>query len=150
MQTLATIGYEGSVLPNFIETLIGAGVKRVIDIREVPLSRKRGFSKRALSDALSRVGIRYAHLRALGDPKVGREAARRGDRDVFLSIYCNHLAGPNPQAELDRAEEYALDALSCLMCFERDHLDCHRNLVADALVQRRNFRVWHLAVPVAA
>jgi len=101
MQTLATIGYEGSVLPDFINTLISAGIKRLIDIREVPLSRKQGFSKRALSEALSGAGLHYAHLRALGDPKAGREAARKGDRHTFVRIYSNHLAGPDPQAALD-------------------------------------------------
>jgi uncharacterized protein (DUF488 family) len=149
MQTLATIGYQGSVVADFIDTLIDAGIERLIDVREVPLSRKRGFSKRALSEALGGVGIHYAHLRALGDPKPGRDAARRGDHHAFTRIYNSHLAGPAPQAALDLAEAYASDAPSCLMCFERDYVDCHRNIVAIALAERRDFRVRHLIVPMA-
>ena len=150
MQTLATIGYEGSFLSDFIQTLISVGVKRVIDIRELPLSRKRGFSKRALSETLSRVDIQYSHLRALGDPKAGREAARSGDRRAFLHIYRSHLASPDSQAALDKAEAYAFEAPSCLMCFERDYIDCHRNIVASALAERQDFWIRHLTVPMSA
>jgi uncharacterized protein (DUF488 family) len=150
MRSLATIGYEQSGLADFIVALTAAGVKQLIDVREVPISRKRGFSKRVLSEALYAVGISYTHLRALGDPKPGREAARRGDQAKFLRIYHAHLATADATEALDEAEALAVTALSCLMCFERDYLDCHRNLIAKALADRGEFEIQHLKVAKAA
>src|SRR3954453_21108705 len=76
---LTTIGYEAAELDDFVATLLAAGITRLIDVRELPISRRRGFAKRALSEALADAGIVYVHLRGLGDPKEGREAARVGD-----------------------------------------------------------------------
>ncbi|HEY0011664.1 MAG TPA: DUF488 domain-containing protein, partial [Allosphingosinicella sp.] len=77
-----TIGYEGSTQPELIAALTGAGVERLIDVRAVPLSRKPGFSKNILAAGLREAGIDYVHLKALGTPPAGREAARKGKADV--------------------------------------------------------------------
>jgi uncharacterized protein (DUF488 family) len=77
MRTLFTIGYEGASLSDFIVTLQNSGVERLLDVREVAQSRRPGFSKTALSTALAEADIGYTHLRQLGDPKAGRDAARR-------------------------------------------------------------------------
>ena len=53
MNTILTIGYEGAVIDDFIATLELVEVEVLIDIRDIPVSRKRGFSKNALADALS-------------------------------------------------------------------------------------------------
>ncbi|HEX7758366.1 MAG TPA: DUF488 domain-containing protein [Caulobacteraceae bacterium] len=142
-----TIGYEGAVLCAFIETLLAAKVLRLIDVRELPLSRKRGFSKNALSLALESAGIEYLHLRALGDPKAGREAARRGDRASFVHIFNQHLESPKAVAALEVASMYVTDVSSCLMCYEREYTDCHRSIVADALAKRNKMAIQHLTVP---
>ena len=146
MRTLATIGYEQASLAEFIGALAGAGVKQLIDVREVPISRKQGFSKRALAEALGAAGIGYAHMRALGDPKPGREAARRGDYNAFRAIYSAHLASDDAKTALDETGALAAVAPSCLMCFERDYLTCHRNMIADVLADREGFAVRHLTV----
>jgi uncharacterized protein (DUF488 family) len=66
---LATIGYEGADVDDFVATLRSAGIRRLIDVRELAISRRRGFAKRALSGALADADIEYVHLRGLGDPK---------------------------------------------------------------------------------
>lgn len=141
-----TIGYEGTGLEAFLAKLTSAGIKQVIDVRELPLSRKRGFSKSALAAALATAGIQYLHLRDLGDPKSGREAARRGDRSSFLRIYKRHLAGTSAQAALAEAARQAAAVRSCLLCFERDHDGCHRSIVADAMTAATGIMVTHLRV----
>lgn len=141
-----TIGYEGTDLASFLAKLASAGIRQVIDVREVPLSRKRGFSKSALAAALAENGIRYLHLRDLGDPKPGREAARRGDHPGFLRIYRRHLAGTAAQAALAEATRQADAVRSCLLCFERDHEGCHRSIVADAMTAATGVKVTHLRV----
>jgi uncharacterized protein (DUF488 family) len=141
-----TIGYEGADLATFLARLTSAKIAQVIDVRELPLSRKRGFSKSALAAALTESGIRYLHLRDLGDPKPGREAARRGDHTGFLRIYKQHLAGPAAQKALAEASRQASAVRSCLLCFERDHEGCHRAIVAEAMSASTGLEVTHLRV----
>ena len=78
-----TIGYEGADLFDFLATLKHAEVSLLVDIRELPASRRKGFSKNALQENLESVGIQYIHLRDLGDPKEGRLAARTGNFKDF-------------------------------------------------------------------
>jgi hypothetical protein len=89
-----TIGYEGASVPAFIAALRDAGVALVLDIRAAPVSRKKGFSKTHLAQHLSEAGIGYRHMRGLGTPKQGREAARSGDHDSFERLFRNHLEEP--------------------------------------------------------
>jgi uncharacterized protein (DUF488 family) len=70
-----TIGYEGANVPAFVAALREAGVALVLDIRAAPVSRKKGFSKTPLAQHLSEAGIGYRHMRGLGTPKQGRQAA---------------------------------------------------------------------------
>ena len=114
MIQLATIGYEGASLGDFIATLAAAGVKRVIDVREVAQSRRPGFSKSALRTALAEAAIDYHHIRQLGDPKLGREAARAGKFDLFRTIINAHLDLPASREALNDAVSLANDKASVL------------------------------------
>ena len=76
MFPLATIGYEGASLAAVIARLWAASVSLVLDVRAIAASRRPGFSKTTLSASLAEAGIDYRHLRALGTPKSGRQAAR--------------------------------------------------------------------------
>lgn len=146
MSTLTTIGYEGAELEEFITTLSDADVECVIDVRELPLSRKRGFSKTALREALRDAGIGYVHLRALGDPKPGRDAARAGRFGEFMQIYREHLSTSEAQDALGQAGVTALTRNSCLLCYEREPENCHRKVVAESLALSYNVNVRHLFV----
>lgn len=146
MPMLTTIGYEKTELDDFIATLQAASVECVIDVRELPLSRKRGFSKTALGQALEGAGIRYVHLKALGDPKPGRDAARAGRFDEFSAIYRKHLATPEAQEALVLAGEFLETAKCCLLCYERDPEHCHRKVVAESLSHAYTADVLHLFV----
>ncbi len=141
---LYTVGYEGADLSDFLATLKAHKIKQIIDVRELPLSRRRGFSKNVLASALAELGINYLHLKSLGDPKLGREAARSGDIAGFRRIYGRHLAGNEAKAGLADAMAAARKATSSLLCYERDHADCHRSIIADKL--KSDFKVQHIAV----
>jgi uncharacterized protein (DUF488 family) len=145
LRELLTIGYEGASIDDFIATLNHSDVEVLIDIRDVPVSRKRGFSKRRLAEILENAGLDYLHLRDLGDPKPGREAARRGDMDGFELIFRAHLARDASQEALTTAVEVATRSRAALLCFERDHACCHRAIVAEAMSDRMPFKVRHLA-----
>lgn len=146
MPVLATIGYEGASLDDFIATLQAAGIRTLIDVRELPISRRRGFAKSALSTALTGEGIDYIHIKELGDPKEGREAARAGNFDRFREIYSRHLKGKPAQEGLKQAAKLVDDDGACLMCYERDYKTCHRLLVANALNDIVSVRINHLGV----
>jgi uncharacterized protein (DUF488 family) len=128
-----TIGYEGATQAAVVAELAAAGVERVIDVRAVPLSRKPGFSKNVLRAGLAEAGIDYVHLRGLGTPPDGREAARKGRHADLERIYAEQLKTPEAVAEaaimLDLAEEAPLS----LLCFERDPAACHRSLLLAAV-----------------
>lgn len=150
MKAICTIGYEGASLPDFISTLIVADVQAVIDVRELPLSRRKGFSKTPLTIALDAVGIAYVHLRDLGDPKIGREAARAGRYSEFRRIYAKHLQTAKAQASLAELRSIAASTRACLVCYERDPSQCHRTMVASALADLDQVRIVHLGVQSGA
>src|SRR6266702_1443660 len=91
MQVVYTIGYEGTTIEKFIATLLAAQVSTLVDVRALALSRKRVFSKNALSDRVLGVGLNYIHMDKLGDPREGRNAARAGDIKKFRRIYTSYL-----------------------------------------------------------
>jgi len=144
---LNTIGYEGVALDDFMATLTRAGVDCLIDIRERAQSRRKGFSKTALSLRLKSAGIDYLHLRQLGDPKAGREAARAGDWDAFRTIFGRVIAGVEAQSALLEIEAILKRGRNiALLCYERDHRTCHRKIVSDILEGRTGLTARHLGV----
>jgi uncharacterized protein (DUF488 family) len=143
---LFTIGYEGAEIGDFLATLADHGISQVIDVRDVPISRKRGFSKNRLREALSGHGIEYLHLKGLGDPKPGREAARAGRFAAFRAIYEKHLETVIAQAAMETARSAAASEISCLLCFERSNENCHRSIVANRLAAGGEFDIRHIAV----
>jgi len=151
MTTLFTIGYEGRKPSDLFVSLQNRGVTLLIDVRDVPISRKPGFSKTALAQGLDEAGIRYLHLKGLGDPKPGRTAAREGRFSDFRRIFTAHMRTTAAQQALAEAVAAASKSVACLLCFEQDHTNCHRCIVADSMVQSGKFNLVHLsAAPLAS
>jgi uncharacterized protein (DUF488 family) len=144
MPIIATIGYEAVTLDAFLDTLVQAEIKQILDVRELPLSRKKGFSKKSLGLALAEIGIGYVHLRSLGDPKPGRLAARAGRDAEFRRIFGQHMRTDAAQTGLAECAELATNKRSALLCFERKPNCCHRTIVADALRLGYAFSIEHL------
>ncbi len=130
---LFTIGYEGTTVGEFLSALQNAGVERVIDIRAVPNSRRPGFSKTPLRNALAEAGIDYVHLRALGTPADGRAAARAGRQTDLERIYEGQLELPEAIAQSAQMIDLAEEKPSALLCYERDPGGCHRTLLISAV-----------------
>src|SRR5262249_37898147 len=115
---LATIGYELTTQADLLDRLEAAGVKVLIDVRAVAASRKAGFPKRLLAASLEARGIEYVHLRALGTPKAGRQAARAGRTAEMAAIFEQQLATPEAETELARAAAIASEKKAALLCLE--------------------------------
>ncbi len=133
MTRIYTIGYEASTMADFIAALSAAGVRRVIDVRALPLSRRPGFSKTSLAASLAEAGIDYAHLKALGTPKRGRDAAKKGDVATLHAVYDDQLALPEAQVAAAIMLDLAAERPSALLCYEREPAHCHRTLLLDAV-----------------
>jgi uncharacterized protein (DUF488 family) len=145
-RTLHTIGYEKALLKDVLGTLTGAGIATLLDVRDRPISRRPGFSKRQLAAAIEDAGMRYIHLAALGTPPEGRLAGRRREWERFWRIVDEKLARAEAELDLRQAAEIAEGAPSCLLCYEADWRVCHRRRIAEILAQRHGFDVHHLAV----
>jgi uncharacterized protein (DUF488 family) len=130
---LATIGYQSATLADVIARLQSAGVELLIDVRAIAASRRPGFSKTTLAASLAEAGVGYVHLRALGTPKAGREAARAGRIAEMRAIFEAHLEEPDAQAQLAQAAALAAERRSALLCFEADARGCHRAVIAEHL-----------------
>ncbi|HYI40805.1 MAG TPA: DUF488 domain-containing protein [Allosphingosinicella sp.] len=141
---LFTIGYEGKIQAEFLDALQAAGVALVLDVRAVAASRRPGFSKTALAAGLRERGIGYLHLRALGTPAEGRQAARAGRVAEMRAIYAVQLETPEAGLAMEQALAEASARPAALLCYERDAPDCHRSMLARRMVEREGFEVVDL------
>lgn len=138
-----TIGYEGRSVEDFLTDLSATGVRLVADVREAPVSRKRGFSKSPLAQALHGTGIAYRHFRALGCPKPIREMYKDdGDWPAYTRAFMQHLA--QQQSAIEELATLAQAQPTALLCYEADFNRCHRTYVARAVARHLSAAVWHL------
>ena len=141
---LATIGYEHDTQGAVIQRLKDAGVTSLIDVRAVASSRRAGFSKSLLAASLAEAGIVYYHLRDLGTPKAGRDAARAGRVAEMHEIFEAHLEEPAAQVQLAQAGEIAQGGKAALLCYEADACGCHRQIIAQRLSQALGLEIEDL------
>ncbi len=143
---LYLIGYEKAGLAEFLATLGAAGVATVVDVRDLPLSRRAGFSKRQLQAGVEAAGMRYLHLRALGTPPEGRAANKRRQWQRFWTIVDDKLATAEAEHALQELAALAAAAPTCLVCYEADWRICHRRRVGEILGARHGFALHPLSV----
>nr|WP_312162231.1 DUF488 domain-containing protein [Brevundimonas diminuta] len=130
---LFTIGYEGATQAQVIDRLKTAGVELVADVRAVASSRIAGLSKTILDESLKAEGLDYLQLRALGTPKAGRDAARKGDVATMHAVFSAHMQEPDAEAAFQQLRHAAGERRVALLCFEADACGCHRSILADRL-----------------
>jgi len=146
--TVFTIGYEGLDLDGFMSLLSSHGVDTVVDVREMPLSRKPGFSKKALASALNLSGVEYVHMVRLGCPKPVRDDYRDdGDWDRYTVRFLEHLK--TQRAAVAELADMVESSTCALLCYEADSNFCHRSFVASAVSRRSGARVEHIRVKTA-
>ncbi|HEY0641675.1 MAG TPA: DUF488 domain-containing protein [Pseudonocardiaceae bacterium] len=129
---LLTIGYERRPVEDLVATLLAAGARTVADVRLTPSSRKPGYSRRRLSEALPAAGLRYVHLPALGNPRDNRAAFHAG-RPEALERFHAQLATPVAAEALRSVLLLAAEGPVALLCLEHEPDRCHRRLIAEHL-----------------
>jgi len=135
--TLWTVGYERLLPPALVAELEAAGVRRVIDVRFRPQSRRPGMSKTRLHALLAEHGIAYEHRRELGTPPDLRWLFRAGRIAEAAAAYRAHVEAHAPEALDELAAELDAAPPTALLCLEAEPAACHRRVLAEALRARR-------------
>jgi uncharacterized protein (DUF488 family) len=139
-----TAGYEGKNVDEFMRGLAASGVRQILDVRRNAISRKRGFSKSALSVAAQSHGLSYVHMRSLGVPSaMRRELRSREDYDALLTEYERRLL-PAARHSVESAAQLVREQPTALLCFESDHTMCHRAPLSLTLADITGYHVTHL------
>lgn len=143
--TVFTIGYEGLDIDTFMSLLTEHGIETVVDIRELPLSRKPGFSKKALANALNLSGMEYVHMVNLGCPKPVRDRYREdGNWKRYTEGFLKYLK--TQKAAIEELSDLVNSSNCALLCYEADFNLCHRSMVADAVQRHCDAAVQHISV----
>lgn len=140
---IVSVGYEGRTIDDFVADLVRAGVRTVADVRLNAISRKTGFSKNRLRDALAAAGIDYRHMRSLGNAKENRLPFWEGRVEEGQRVFREALQTPEAESSLDELSALACDQVVAVLCFETDVEKCHRKVIIDEVVDATE-------VPVAA
>jgi uncharacterized protein (DUF488 family) len=140
-----TIGYEGSTIDSFFAQLIGNDIQTLVDIREIPTSRKPGFSGKSLKAEAEKYSIEYIHYQKLGCPQeIRHDYKKDGNWERYSKRFLGYLRSQSD--ELIKLAELASKKPCCLLCFESDYNRCHRSYVAKRLsvVSDEVFTIHHL------
>lgn len=143
---IVSAGYEGKSIEEVVEALVRMGVSTVADVRLNPISRKPGFSKNRLRDALAAVGIEYRHLRSLGNAKDNREPFWSGRVNEGRDAFRRAIQNPEAEQSLNDLAELAADQVVAVLCFEADQDACHRHVVIEEVTTNRPLPVEPLSV----
>ncbi len=137
--SFSTIGYEGGSVEVYLNKLIENDVRLLVDVRKNPLSRKYGFSKRTLSTLTNNLGIEYVHLPDLGITSADRKSLHtQQDYDKLFARYDQTVLKEQTGALQQLLTMYKSKKRLAITCFERDHYQCHRSRVANAIEAMSN------------
>lgn len=131
---IVSVGYEGRNIEDFVAALVEAGVQTVADVRLNAISRKAGFSKTRLKDALAAAGIDYRHMRSLGNAKENRSPFWEGRVDEGRRVFRQAIQNPEAESSLDELSLLVRDQVVAVLCFETDVEKCHRKVIIDEIV----------------
>ena len=132
------LGYEGLDLDGFVRDLVEIGLAALVDVRLNPISRKPGFSKRRLEQALAEYGIRYIHMPQLGNPKWNRAGFGAGGVELAqaMAAYSEEINSPEAGEAIDDIVMLAQKGLTGVLCYEASEDRCHRQVVIDQVNTR--------------
>ncbi len=133
-----TVGHSNRSIEDFIAILNAHGVKRILDVRRYPTSRKwPHFDAAALEAALAEAGIGYTGLTELGGRRRPRtDSPHAAWRDAAFRGYADFMDTPEFASGFARAAALAAEARAALMCAEALPWKCHRSMIADAFLAR--------------
>jgi len=138
---LLTIGHSNLQAERFMALLTSAGVTAVADVRSVPFSRWcPWFSGKALAE---RLPASASPISRWATPSAAARAMRR-----FIAMGLP-TTRPWPRdrnfaAGLARVIDASARQRVCLLCAEREPLDCHRCLLVGRALCERGLTLGHI------
>lgn len=132
MSIILSIGYEQRSISEFLGLIIENNVEQVLDVRQIPNSRKPGFSKKKLQDSLQQVGIEYVHIYSAGNPY----HTEKKDLARCLQTYREYLEA-HPEI-VSLVEKQVLGKTTAILCYERKHENCHRSILLELVMSNSN------------
>jgi uncharacterized protein YwgA len=139
-----TIGYENRSIDGFLGSLIRAGIRRIIDVRANPVSRKYGFARSTLANLAGKLGLGYSHFPELGISSERRKVAKTRSEFMELFSYYERQVLPARIAETAKLAELMKIVPSVLLCMEKEAVDCHRGRLATCMASLTNLSLVHL------
>jgi|SRR5665213_231122 len=135
---VSTVGHSTHPVHDFIHILEAHGIRRLVDVRTIPRSRRNPqFNLENLSASLHKSGIDYRHFPGLGGLRRPRkDSINTGWRNASFRGYADYMQSPEFDESLNALIELASEAPTAIMCAEAVPWRCHRSLIADALVAR--------------
>jgi len=133
-----TIGHSTRSIDAFVRLLRAHGVERVVDVRTIPRSRHNPqFNRDQLSPALHRAKIHYRHMPGLGGLRHARpDSTNTAWHNASFRGYADYMQTSDFEDSLARCIALAKQERVVLMCAESRPWQCHRSLIADALLAR--------------
>jgi uncharacterized protein (DUF488 family) len=134
MKPIKTIGHSNHPIERFVALLRAGGVERLVDVRSMPWSRRwPQFGRERLTKSLADAGIAYAWE---GEALGGKPKSGGGYDDL--------AARPEFTDAIGRLIRDSGDATLCLMCAEKEPLDCHRTVLVSRRLAQRGVAIEHL------
>jgi uncharacterized protein (DUF488 family) len=138
-QRIWTIGHSTRSADDFVTLLRAHAIDGLADVRTIPKSRRHPhFAREALDARLTHEGIEYRHFSALGGLRKPRRDSPNGAwRNESFRGYADHMMTPEFSTGIDELLDFGKRRNVAVMCAEAVWWQCHRMLLADALVARR-------------
>ncbi len=134
MKPIRTIGHSNHPIERFVALLKAGGVERLVDVRSMPWSRRfPQFGRERLAGSLAEAGIAY-----------GWEGEALGGKPKAGGSYDDLAARPEFKDAIGRLIAGRADTSLCLMCAEKEPLDCHRTVLVSRRLAERGIPVEHL------
>jgi uncharacterized protein (DUF488 family) len=142
---LFTIGHSTRTVEEFLALLHRAGIRRVVDVRAFPGSRRYPhFGREPLGESLATAGLDYAHAPALGGRRKPRPGAPPSAwRNSGFAGFADYMSTPEFREALDWLLGSAAEQRTAIMCSEAVPWRCHRSMISDAVVAR-GWNVLHI------
>jgi uncharacterized protein (DUF488 family) len=147
--TIWTVGHSTRSIEDYLTLLAAGEIELLADVRRFPASRRHPqFNQDALTASLADQGIAYEHFPGLGGRRNHRlpDSPNQAWRVQAFNAYADHLQSGEFQADFDRLLMLAAEKRTAIMCAEALPQQCHRRIIADALIAR-GWTVKHLLSP---
>ena len=122
-----SVGYEGLSVAGLVERLRQNRIEELVDVRANPFSRRPGFSKKRLAEALTSAGIIYRH-----EPLLGNAFRDVDDFGTAMDLMRRHLESGEPAEAVARLVSLADGRRIAVLCLENEQARCHRQTVLEA------------------